>query len=104
MDVTGLPSVAAENIGHDRIARQGLERERGDEFKRARGHCDVYFVPALHELADKIRRLVRGDGTGNAYNDGFHGSGKRRRVAARSARMTARKLVRSSSIVPPTIV
>jgi len=72
-DVARLPLAReGEGIGDDRVAGEGLQRQRRDERARGLRHRNVHFVAALDELADEISRLVSRNGTGNADNDGFH--------------------------------
>ena len=51
-DVRRLPALLfLEEIGDHRMAGQGLERHRGDEPQRIRGHHDVHITALLGEQA-----------------------------------------------------
>src|SRR5256885_66001 len=56
-------------LGAHRMAREGLERHRGDELRRMPRHNDVHVHVALLQLAQHLARLVGVDAAGDAEND-----------------------------------
>ncbi len=56
-------------VGADRPARQGLERERRDELARAGGHHDQDLRAAVAQSAHQLGALVRGDAARDAQQD-----------------------------------
>ena len=57
--------------GHHRIARKRLERQGRDKLLRITCHNHVHLRAGFHQLTAHIHRLMRGDGAGDAEDDGF---------------------------------
>ena len=71
-DVRRLPAfLLVVKTGHDRMAREHLERQRRDEPLRVGGHHHAHAAFLFRQQAGQIRRLVRGNGAGHAENDVF---------------------------------
>ena len=71
LDVTGLPAdFLVEQIRHHRLPRERLQGQRRDEVLRLGGHHGAHLASAPGELAGDVGSLVRGDGTGDAQDDG----------------------------------
>ena len=60
-------------VGHDRVARNGLERQRGNEAPRVVCHDRRHTESPFGQLARDVDRLVGGDRAGDAEHDVFEG-------------------------------
>jgi len=61
-------------IGDDGIPGKRLEGQRRDEFLRVGGHNHTHIAFCLGKQRCQIRRLVRGNGAGDAEDDLFRGA------------------------------
>ena len=64
--------VRGEEFAAQRVAAQGLQRQRRDELERVRGGHNPNLVPAAHEQAHQIARLVGGNATRDAEQHATH--------------------------------
>jgi hypothetical protein len=72
VDVAGPPALLfIVEARDDRVLRQDLERERGDEFLRVGRHDGGDGATALGEEAGEVGGFVGGDGAGDAEDDVF---------------------------------
>ena len=63
--------ITVKGVHHALVARQGLERDGGDELGGVFGHDDLHVGPQLAQCAGHVGHFIGGDAAADAQKDAF---------------------------------